>query len=442
MTVTVRQLGPIVWSKALPGYTFRQLSPIIWYQDPPKGAIRQAPIHVLQQSPALGQVRQAVLHVLQPQRKNPTLIGAGAIYALINSESSVVWSASNSTLGSPSTDTSIANTNTAISITALQVSGYVGTYTLHYNRTSLAAQFASTAWLLGTISAATTIHALIPQINSAYGVYLDPTDIVDGPVAANATQLVLQVASTSYVYASGTGLALPSISLATATPVTTLPGFASAATPWPSSNTVALLHFDGANGSNSMVDSSGRNTFTPNGGIVLSTTQSKFGGSSLAVGGSNPSITAPDSPALRLGSAGDCTIEGWFFMTGTGTQALFSKTTNGSSPYSHVATDGTSWFVYLGTAAAVITVPIPGTKLNVWHHFALVFHGGVWTLYGDGVSLGTYTGGTMGNNAGPLMIGNWPSNAPFIGYIDEFRVSSVARYVANFTPATAPFTVD
>lgn len=448
MTVTVRQLGPIVWSKALPGYTVRQLTPIIWYQDPPKGAVRQAITHVLQQSAALGQVRQAAVHVLQPQRKNPTLIGIGAIYALINSESSVVWSASNSTLGSPSTDTSIANTNTSIQLTALPVSGFAGTYALHYNRTSLGAQFSSTQWLLGTISAATTIHALIPQINAAYGVYLDPTDIVDGSVAANATQILLQTASTSYVYAPGQSVYLQNtVALATATPNTLLPGFDNASGTGPRL-AVLLAHFDGTNGQTTTVDSTGFNTITLGPSTTLSTAQSKFGGSALTFGASASVATVPDNPLLRL--TGNFTVEAWCYMTNVSNDVMFiDKSLNATLT-------NRSWFEFSarqlmvkvdGTNAASVAIGSNGAipPANQWFHIAFVKQGSVLTAYVNGVSVGTLAmtatwGASVGSN---LTIGNnYVGATQFPGFIDEVRISNLARYTANFTPQTAPFTAD
>jgi len=70
--------------------------------------------------------------------------------------------------------------------------------------------------------------------------------------------------------------------------------------------------------------------------------------------------------------------------------------------------------------------------------------GGLWTLYVNGVNIAsTSTSYTFGNNSAPFYIGNWANkNAPWQGYIDEFRVSTVARYTANFTPPTAPFVLD
>jgi hypothetical protein len=72
---------------------------------------------------------------------------------------------------------------------------------------------------------------------------------------------------------------------------------------------VALLHFDGTNGSTTFTDQKG-NTWTAVSGAKISTAQSKFGGASLLLNGSSDYATVPNFAGLDFGS-GNFTIEGW-----------------------------------------------------------------------------------------------------------------------------------
>ena len=64
-----------------------------------------------------------------------------------------------------------------------------------------------------------------------------------------------------------------------------------------------LLYGDGTNGNTSIVDSSSNNhAITVNGDAQISTTQSKFGGSSLYFDGSGDYLATPVSDTLSLGT--------------------------------------------------------------------------------------------------------------------------------------------
>jgi hypothetical protein len=76
-------------------------------------------------------------------------------------------------------------------------------------------------------------------------------------------------------------------------------------------NLSALLHFNGTNGSTSIIDQTGK-TWTISGAATISTAQSKFGGSSLACPGTSINgATTPSTGDFDFGS-GDFTIE--FFV--------------------------------------------------------------------------------------------------------------------------------
>lgn len=179
-----------------------------------------------------------------------------------------------------------------------------------------------------------------------------------------------------------------------------------------------------------------------NGSAGVVTTQSKFGPASLQPNlSTNGAVSIPDQANLKAISS-DFTIEGWAYVTAAGaTGVLFCKS-GSTAPYAQLFLNAGVWQLYTDTTPAVITIA-SGMQPNVWYHIAVVRYQGTWYLYQNGVLLGSAVGGTFGNNASAMLIGNsgaftsvWP------GFIDEFRVSSMARYTAAFTPPTQAFNPD
>lgn len=77
----------------------------------------------------------------------------------------------------------------------------------------------------------------------------------------------------------------------------------------------ALLHFDGVNGSTTITDNSKNNfTITATNGAVISTAQSKFGGASVFLDGTNDYLVTPTTSAFTFGT-GDFTVELWIYQT-------------------------------------------------------------------------------------------------------------------------------
>lgn len=176
----------------------------------------------------------------------------------------------------------------------------------------------------------------------------------------------------------------------------------------------------------------------------ISTAQSKFGGSSLLMGApSNTGAMLADRPSLRLGVSSDCTIECWCMSTNNAQIGVLFSKDNGASPYAHFTYNNNQWQWYADSGSVMIA-PASGVAVNTWMHIALVRQGTTWTLYQNGISLGSSSASaTFGNNTLPFIVGNYGAlSAPWQGYIDEFRISNVARYTGNFTPPSAAFTPD
>lgn len=205
--------------------------------------------------------------------------------------------------------------------------------------------------------------------------------------------------------------------------------------------TVLLLHGE------TLVDEKGH-PITAVGNAAVGTAQSKFGGSSLAFGGGGDRLSLPDSPDWWFGTS-DFTIDFWarwaavsdcYLMgqwPGAPNYSWFIRH-NGMQFFMAVSDDGTTQF--FGSQAA--HVPTVGT----WYHFAVVREGSLTTsprkYYVNGVQAGQSAMqiSSYFDSSTPLLIGSgFGGSLPFNGNLDEVRISKVARWTANFTPPTAPY---
>ena len=200
-------------------------------------------------------------------------------------------------------------------------------------------------------------------------------------------------------------------------------------------NVSLLLHGDGTNGSTTIVDSSSSpKTVTAVGDAQISTTQSKFGGSSLAFDGAGDVLTIPSNTAFAFGT-GDFTVEAWVYHTGNINEAILSF----NSFHFLYGISGQLRF-FNATSPSVIDATVSYID-NAWTHVAAVRSGTTVTLYQNGVNVGSGTSSVNYANDQNVNVGSYVGTASFWeGYIDDLRVTKgVARYTANFTPPTAPF---
>ena len=217
-------------------------------------------------------------------------------------------------------------------------------------------------------------------------------------------------------------------------------------------NVLSLLHFDGTNGSTTIVDATGRTGWGVDGTASIRTANSKFGGSSGGSIAAHGRFWSPTSSDYALGT-GDFTIEGWVMPVGTlgdiyGRLVQFGpNSTNGGL---WIVRDNTTnparilVQVYSGGYVTIFLTSSSSTlPTDVFTHIAMTRESGVWRLFFGGVKVAetTYTGGGNNLTANYFMYGANHVNAEsFYAYYDEFRITKgVARYTANFTPPTAPF---
>jgi hypothetical protein len=179
----------------------------------------------------------------------------------------------------------------------------------------------------------------------------------------------------------------------------------------------------------------GGSTFTADGSAQLSTAQAKFGSASLLLDGTDDFVTSDDNIDL---SSGDFTVDMWIRPTSvTGYKGLWQS---GTSSLLNVYLIGDQ---VQGTVAGSTTLFLSSTRIsaNVWTMISVEREGNVHRLYINGV-LEQSSSTANRPDDGVFAIGK-NGFGDFNGYIDELRLSSVARYGGtSFTEPTANYATD
>jgi hypothetical protein len=179
----------------------------------------------------------------------------------------------------------------------------------------------------------------------------------------------------------------------------------------------------------------GGSAFTADGTAQLSTAQAKFGASSLLLDGTDDFVTSDENIDL---SSGDFTVDMWIRPTNvTGYKGLWQS---GTSSLLNVYLIGDQ---VQGTVAGSTTLFLSSTRVsaNVWTMISVEREGNVHRLYINGVLEASSSTANRPDN-GVFAVGR-NGFGDFDGYIDELRLSSVARYGGtSFTEPTSDYLVD
>jgi hypothetical protein len=199
-------------------------------------------------------------------------------------------------------------------------------------------------------------------------------------------------------------------------------------------NTSLLLNFTNAG----IYDATSKNDLETVGNAKISTTQSKWGGSSISFDGTGDWLLIPDQPPQRIGT-GNFTVEMWVYRNSSGTYGLAGK-----------GTGTTGWLVSLNSSNQVVftygssTITSSGTvSATTWTHIAVVREGtstNQTKIYINGTNDGTGTVSTDFNQTNSMYIGaDRTGGSAANAYVQDVRITNYARYTANFTAPTAPF---
>ncbi|WP_280809829.1 LamG domain-containing protein [Variovorax boronicumulans] len=208
---------------------------------------------------------------------------------------------------------------------------------------------------------------------------------------------------------------------------------------------MTLLHLNGSNGSTDIVDVM-RNAWTANGGAKLTTADSKFGGSCLALDGDGDYVSMAGSLAFYF-EANDFTIEAWMKPTNTGREmVMVDHYLSGQAAWQVLVTSA-GLLSFYGWNGSTTNYIVSGTSSlwGAWHHIAVSKRNGVIRLFVDGV-LENSVPHTASFTAQPsyFALGAQVSarNAAYdyAGLMDEVRViRGTGLYLDSFTPPAAPF---
>jgi hypothetical protein len=209
--------------------------------------------------------------------------------------------------------------------------------------------------------------------------------------------------------------------------------------------TLALLHFDGTNGSTSFPDDTGR-VWTRSGNTQVTTTNPRFGTGAGLFDGAGDWLETP-TPSEINPATDNWTIEFWFRTTVGQFRTLLRWTNDGAQ-----AAQGLRiWINSDGRLEVMSQQATPVSADGQWHHFALQHTPAGYRWFIDGVLWATPSaplalfGSTLAIGRGITQF----SAPDFNGAIEEFRMSRGNRYPTTgangsqvFTPPTSPFTLD
>jgi len=180
---------------------------------------------------------------------------------------------------------------------------------------------------------------------------------------------------------------------------------------------------------------------TAGGNVQVDTAEKKFGTASGLFDGTGDYLSAPDHADWDFGT-GDYTVDGWFYLTDdTANRALcgrYDDESKDSWVLRYRTTDNKLQIYAFNSVGVRSTISATNVfTLNTWHHVALVQYSDTLVVYVDGVV--EITIDPMAQNIDndiPFYVGafNAAITSPWIGWIDEFRVSKgIARWTEDFS---------
>ncbi|NDD53999.1 LamG domain-containing protein, partial [bacterium] len=346
---------------------------------------------------------------------------------------------SNPSGGAPIWTNSVSNSD-GFSSAYVTSTGTIGTGKVGTNEFATTATVVLNAWNhFATVRSGATVYTYLNGVQAASGAastYLNTSATKPIQIAqsnqtspANLTGYISGYRITTAAQYTGSTYTIPT------------------APPTAISGTNLLLNF--TNGG--ITDATAKNDLETVGNAQISTTQSKFGGSSMYFDGNGDYLYIPPAQNLPfLFGSGDFTVEAWVYPSAvTGYQyfcSVWGIAGQADSTYSswQLRTNATNLEAVLQSGATTTVITGSGTSLTAttWQHIAMTRYGNTIKLFINGFQVASQSySSTLNSPASAFVVGlQLSNNNAYTGYIDDLRITKgIARYTSNFTPPTSAF---
>jgi hypothetical protein len=199
-------------------------------------------------------------------------------------------------------------------------------------------------------------------------------------------------------------------------------------------NTSLLCNFTNAG----IYDNTMFNAFETVGNAQVSTDVVKFGTGSIKFDGDDYLRGQTNSNQFMFGT-GNFTIELWINTTDT-TFNIAGLENTAAGNWSIVVVSSQFYWQTAYSQTNLFNFSCSSILDGNWHHVAVTRSGTSLRVFFDGVAQGSspYTDSTNYNGVGNLLVG-LGANGGLTGYIDDLRISRVARYTTDFDPPATSF---
>jgi hypothetical protein len=197
--------------------------------------------------------------------------------------------------------------------------------------------------------------------------------------------------------------------------------------------TVLLCHFEGDDGTTTIIDSSTTgHTMVANGDAQIDTAQKTFGSASLLLDGTGDYVSSADHADWDFGS-GDFSIDAWirFNTVSVNTYTILSQATDSDNHYRMYvrmssAGSGKLNFDAFDNGSSIVVCSSSATAwaVNTWYHVNASKNNNIVRVTKNTTCIGSSSGvtGTIPDFPAELYIGRHLTSDDFNGWIDELTV--------------------